>query len=37
MFWFGVMHVCSILMDWLRIGQLSEQEKDLELPLLRQN
>jgi putative transposase len=36
MFWFGVMHVCSILLDWLRIGQLSEQEKDLEILLLRQ-
>jgi putative transposase len=36
MFWFGVMHVCSFLMDWLRIGQLSDSEKDLEILLLRQ-
>jgi len=36
MFWFGVMHLCSILIDWVRIGQLSEQEKGLEILLLRQ-
>lgn len=36
MFWFGVMHLCSTLLDWLRIGRLSEQEKDLEILLLRQ-
>ena len=36
MFWFSIMHVCSTLIDWLRIGQLSEQEKDLEILLLRQ-
>lgn len=36
MFWFGIMRVYSILMDWLRIGQLSDQEKDLEILLLRQ-
>jgi len=36
MFWFGIMHVCSTLIDWLRIGHLSEQEKDLEILVLRQ-
>jgi putative transposase len=36
MFWFGIMHVCSTLIDWLRIGHLSEQEKDLEILILRQ-
>lgn len=36
MFWFGIMHVCSTLIDWLRIGYLSEQEKDLEILILRQ-
>ena len=36
MFWFGILHVCSTLMDWLRIGHLSEQEKDLEILILRQ-
>jgi hypothetical protein len=35
MLWFAVMHVFSTLLDWLRIGQLSEREKDLELLLLR--
>lgn len=36
MFWFGIMHVCSALMNWLRIGHLSEQKKDLEILILRQ-
>lgn len=35
MLWFAVMHVFSTLLDWLRIGHLSEREKDLELLLLR--
>lgn len=35
MLWFAVMHVFSTLLDWLRIGQQSEGEKDLELLLLR--
>ena len=30
------MHVSSILLDWLRIGQLSDLEKDLEILLLWQ-
>ena len=29
--WFAVMPVFSTLLDWLRIGQRSEREKDLEL------
>ena len=36
MFWFALMHIFSTLMDWLQIGGLSEQEKDLEILLLRQ-
>lgn len=36
MFWFALMHIFSTLIDWLRIGRLSEQEKDLEILLLRQ-
>ncbi len=36
MFWFALMHSFSTLIDWLRIGRLSEQEKDLEILLLRQ-
>ena len=36
MIWFIVMHLFSILLDWVRIGQLTEQEKDLEILLLRQ-
>ena len=36
MFWFTLMHIFSTLIDWLQIGCLSEQEKDLEILLLRQ-
>jgi hypothetical protein len=36
MIWFIVMHLFSTLLDWVRIGQLTEQEKDLEILLLRQ-
>jgi len=36
LFWFGVMHICSTLIDLLRIGRLSDHEKDLEILLLRQ-
>jgi len=36
MFWFALMHVFSTVIDWLRIGRLSGQEKDLEILLLRQ-
>ncbi len=36
MFWFGIMHICSFLLDWFRVGQLLDQEKDLEILPLRQ-
>ena len=36
MFWLALMHIISTLIDWLRIGRLSEQEKDLEILVLRQ-
>ena len=36
MFWLALMHIFSTLIDWLRIGRLSEQEKDLEILVLRQ-
>jgi putative transposase len=35
MLWFAVMHVFSTLLDWIRIGQLSERDKDLDLLFLR--
>jgi putative transposase len=35
MIWFLMMHLFSTLMEWIRIGQLSEREKDLEILLLR--
>ena len=35
MIWFIVMHLFSTLLDRVRIGQFTEQEKDLEI-LLRQ-
>ena len=36
MVWFIVGHLLSTLLDWLSIGRLSEQEKNLEILLLRQ-
>jgi len=36
MFWLGLMYVCSTLIDWIRIGRLWEQKKDLEILILRQ-
>ena len=36
MLWFVAMHLLSALLDLVRIGRLSEREKDLELLLLRQ-
>ena len=36
MIWFVVMHLFSTLLDLIRIGRLSEHEKDLEILLLRQ-
>jgi hypothetical protein len=35
MTWFLMMHLFSTLMEWIRIGQLSDREKDLEILLLR--
>jgi hypothetical protein len=36
MLWFMVMHLFATLLDWVRIGRLSERDKDLELLLLHQ-
>ena len=36
MIWFMIGHLFSTLLEWLSIGRLSEQEKDLEILLLRQ-
>jgi putative transposase len=36
MIWLVVMHLFSTLFDLLRIGRLSEDDKDLEILLLRQ-
>ncbi len=36
MVWFMLGHLFSTLLEWLSIGRLSEQEKDLEILLLRQ-
>ena len=36
MIWFVVMHLFSTLLDWVKIGRLTEQEKDLEILVLRQ-
>jgi hypothetical protein len=36
MIWFSVGHLFSTLLEWLSIGRLPEQEKDLEILLLRQ-
>ena len=36
MVWIVVMHLFSALLDLIRIGRLSEHEKDLEILLLRQ-
>ena len=36
MIWFVVMHLFSTLLDLVRIGRLSEQEKDLKILLLCQ-
>jgi putative transposase len=33
--WWVVMQVLSTLIEWIRIGRLSEQEKDLEILVLR--
>ena len=36
MLWFVVMHLFSTLLDLIKIGRLSEDDKDLEILLLRQ-
>jgi putative transposase len=33
--WWVVMQVLSTLIEWMRIGRLSDQEKDLEILVLR--
>lgn len=33
--WWAVMQVVSTLIEWIRIGRLSEQEKDLEILVWR--
>lgn len=33
--WFMVMKIFSALLEWVRLGRKSEQEKDLEILLLR--
>lgn len=35
MVWWVVMQVLSTLIEWIRIGRLSEKEKDLEILVLR--
>lgn len=35
MIWFLTMQIISILLDWVRLGKQSAQEKDLEILLLR--
>jgi hypothetical protein len=33
--WYIVMQLFSTLLEWVRIGRLSEREKDLEILILR--
>lgn len=35
MIWFAIAHIISTLLEWIRIGRLSDQEKDLEILILR--
>lgn len=35
MSWFLTMQIFSTLLDWVRLGKQSSQEKDLEILLLR--
>jgi len=37
MVWFVVMQVFSTLLEWVRVGRKTEQEKDLEILLLRRH
>ncbi len=34
MIWFVIAHIISTLLEWIRIGRLSDQEKDLEILIL---
>ena len=36
MAWLIITHLVSTVLEWFRVGRLSEQEKDLEILLLRQ-
>jgi hypothetical protein len=36
MLWFIIAHLLTTLLIWLSIGRRSNQEKDLEIPVLRQ-
>lgn len=35
MIWFVITHIISTLLEWIRIGRLSDEEKDLEIIILR--
>ncbi len=35
MIWFIITHIISTLLEWIRIGRLSNEEKDLEILILR--
>ena len=35
MIWYVVMQLFSTVFEWVRIGRLSEREKDLEILILR--
>jgi hypothetical protein len=35
MIWFAIAHIISTFLEWIRIGRLSDQEKDLEILILR--
>jgi hypothetical protein len=35
MSWFVVMQIFSVVLEWVKLGRRSEQEKDLEILLLR--
>jgi hypothetical protein len=36
MIWFMLMQIVSTLLEWVRLGQQTDEEKDLEILLLRQ-
>ena len=37
MVWFVVMHLFTTQLDWVKIGRLADQEKNLEILVLRQH